>query len=713
MANLIDQLVVELVLDPSKFNQGQRQTLQAMRSFTQGARVSSHQIQHLFNVNFGANYARAWANRTAAAQRGLMGLAAAGRAAAGAIGGGTGGGGIGGGGGIAGGVAGGGGRGLVPAMTAGITGAQRLGAAAGVGAAGLRQIAAAGLAAYAALKVAQGAFAGFVAGTWGPAQLGRTAQMAGVVPQWLGAFELWAQTFGAVPERVGQTVLGLQQSIQRLQAGQGMDQTLQNLVRYGAPGIQEDIRQGNIPQIIAKAIEGAEKYGPGNIPLQTQILGLEGFDPSLIPALLQGAPAMQRGITNFSQYAPTPDQINRYQQLWTQIYTTADAFDALSRAVLGANITDLIDEGLRKLTAFMNELRSDPAALKDIQVGLEVIGAIIGVTLVDKLAKLTLAMTRFAIAPAFTTLSAFIALVGSPIAAGSILAGLLLLFSSKSTGSVAEQEAEKKLGDAARAAAGLSPSPKGTPTPPSHGGPSEGGTPPDDPLARRLWEWWYGVTPGSETNLGFPTSASGQTYTRDQLQSIGQQAAEQYGVPWDVFNKQIQAESGWRVDPGVSKAGALGIAQFLPSTAAGFGIDPMDPKAALYAAAYYDAQLKKKRGTWVGALTGYSGGLTPEHPGDYGSAFDAAQRAQLAGIPGPQSLNLPTVPNYVKLAQQGNSSIDNSSVNTTMHNYGDTTSSVGPVIINAPTGNGRDIASQLSIAVRNNSLVDMSNTGLS
>jgi hypothetical protein len=77
-----------------------------------------------------------------------------------------------------------------------------------------------------------------------------------------------------------------------------------------------------------------------------------------------------------------------------------------------------------------------------------------------------------------------------------------------------------------------------------------------------------------------------------------QESAAQYcpGLPWTVLAAIGQIESGWRANPGVSSAGALGPMQFLPSTWAEWGItafgEPgppniMDPFDAVPAAARY------------------------------------------------------------------------------------------------------------------------------
>ncbi|MBV8893311.1 MAG: transglycosylase SLT domain-containing protein, partial [Acidobacteria bacterium] len=127
--------------------------------------------------------------------------------------------------------------------------------------------------------------------------------------------------------------------------------------------------------------------------------------------------------------------------------------------------------------------------------------------------------------------------------------------------------------------------------------------------------------------LIWPVPSFAQTLTTAQLQQIGQQYAAQYGVPWSIFEAQIQAESSWNPNVGCNSHGACGIAQFLPSTAAQFNLDPNDPVASLQAAAQYDAQLHQQDGSWVAALTAYSGGLTPANPADYGPVFAAAETA--------------------------------------------------------------------------------------
>lgn len=70
-----------------------------------------------------------------------------------------------------------------------------------------------------------------------------------------------------------------------------------------------------------------------------------------------------------------------------------------------------------------------------------------------------------------------------------------------------------------------------------------------------------------------------------------QKAAEQYDIPVGILAALLEQESAYRPDiiNGTTKssAGALGIAQFLPGTAAQMGVDPLDPASAIPGAAKY------------------------------------------------------------------------------------------------------------------------------
>lgn len=82
-----------------------------------------------------------------------------------------------------------------------------------------------------------------------------------------------------------------------------------------------------------------------------------------------------------------------------------------------------------------------------------------------------------------------------------------------------------------------------------------------------------------------------------------------YGLPAGMLEKQWAAESSSRFNPPDSAKGAVGPFQFLPNTAAQYGIDPRDPQSAALGAALYDQYLMKKyHGDVVKAVAAYNYG---------------------------------------------------------------------------------------------------------
>lgn len=85
---------------------------------------------------------------------------------------------------------------------------------------------------------------------------------------------------------------------------------------------------------------------------------------------------------------------------------------------------------------------------------------------------------------------------------------------------------------------------------------------------------------------------------RETYEAIARRAARDWGVPEELYVALINQESGFQTGL-TSPAGARGIAQFMPDTAAGLGIDPDDPVAALYGGARY---LRQQLGFFDGDL---------------------------------------------------------------------------------------------------------------
>jgi soluble lytic murein transglycosylase-like protein len=88
---------------------------------------------------------------------------------------------------------------------------------------------------------------------------------------------------------------------------------------------------------------------------------------------------------------------------------------------------------------------------------------------------------------------------------------------------------------------------------------------------------------------------------------LARQDAMDNGIDPTLFERQINQESGWNPDA-VSSMGAIGIAQIMSRTAAGWGVDPHDPVASLSAAAKAMAWYQNHYGSFEKALAAYNCG---------------------------------------------------------------------------------------------------------
>ena len=106
------------------------------------------------------------------------------------------------------------------------------------------------------------------------------------------------------------------------------------------------------------------------------------------------------------------------------------------------------------------------------------------------------------------------------------------------------------------------------------------------------------------------TAAPIVTYSgsrRSEFLPSARAAAERHGVPVDLFFRLVNQESRW--NPGaVSSAGALGLAQLMPGTAAQLGVNPSDPHQNLDGGARYLRMMFDQFGDWRLALAAYNAG---------------------------------------------------------------------------------------------------------
>lgn len=114
-----------------------------------------------------------------------------------------------------------------------------------------------------------------------------------------------------------------------------------------------------------------------------------------------------------------------------------------------------------------------------------------------------------------------------------------------------------------------------------------------------------GVLPGGQA--ASPPSAS----TAIPSQGFGPQiasSANKYGVDGGMLTRQLSAESNMNPNA-VSPKGATGVAQFMPQTAAQYGVNARDPNSSIDGAAHYDSDLMRKyNGNQGLALAAYNWG---------------------------------------------------------------------------------------------------------
>jgi len=130
-------------------------------------------------------------------------------------------------------------------------------------------------------------------------------------------------------------------------------------------------------------------------------------------------------------------------------------------------------------------------------------------------------------------------------------------------------------------------------------------------VQRYAWEpWHFGFVLSAGTrSVGYgrsdPTLPS---YVPVRLAAAFRRAAQRWSVSAALLAAQARRESGFD-STARSRAGALGIAQFMPGTARAYGLrDPFDPGAAIDAQAHHMRDLLRMFGSVPLALAAYNAG---------------------------------------------------------------------------------------------------------
>lgn len=115
------------------------------------------------------------------------------------------------------------------------------------------------------------------------------------------------------------------------------------------------------------------------------------------------------------------------------------------------------------------------------------------------------------------------------------------------------------------------------------------------------------TTPATPAAPAAPAAAGAGGLTGVPYADLFTQAGAKYGVPAALLAGVAKTESGFN-PAAVSPAGALGLMQFMPSTAKGMGVNPLDPASAVDGAARYLSAHLREFGTVDLALAAYNAG---------------------------------------------------------------------------------------------------------
>jgi cell wall-associated NlpC family hydrolase len=114
------------------------------------------------------------------------------------------------------------------------------------------------------------------------------------------------------------------------------------------------------------------------------------------------------------------------------------------------------------------------------------------------------------------------------------------------------------------------------------------------------------VLPAESASTGSGTAA-GASLSGVPYADLFTRAGSRHGVDPALLAAVAKQESGFNASA-VSPAGAQGLMQFMPATARGLGVDPLDPASAVDGAARYLADLTEQFGSTELGLAAYNAG---------------------------------------------------------------------------------------------------------
>jgi hypothetical protein len=358
MATIIDALFIELGFDTTKLTDGQRKAAASLRELERDAEKSAGRIE----TGAGQSLHKFFSGVSDPVQTGIKNLATLSEQA----------------------------RRSGGAVAAG----------AGVGAAGLAALAAAGLGAYTALKSVQEITDKITTTTASTAATGRLATMTGVSPQWMSAVQIAANVAThADKAATGESLFTLRQMVERLNSGQGYDPRLQQLATYFGISDLSGPADEVVQRIIAQMAErGQHMTAP---EMQSKAGGL--FSREFLQWAQQGPDAVNGGIRSALPIAQTQAQTEAAQKLQRALDGLGNSWEALVRRLQSDQ--PWLTGAVKKFDEILRALQESPEAMNKVEIGIDLLAAAFGVTLVVGIGKAVAALNAFWAVPAIRFLA--------------------------------------------------------------------------------------------------------------------------------------------------------------------------------------------------------------------------------------------------------------------------------------------------------------------
>jgi hypothetical protein len=662
LPTIIDALVVELSLDPSKFTEGQRRVGETLRQMHQ--RVAEAQRRaDVSALERSRTLSNGFSGAFSGANQQLTNLSAQSRRAGASV-----------------------------------------AAGAEAGAAGFTALTSKILAAYTALKSVEGLMKSVAQTSATGANLGRIAPEIGAPTQWVAAFANAAKVaVNANPETVKEDLRSLSVDLETLRVRGEMSGRLKEMMIGGV-----DVRQGDtIEQLLGKLEANLASKTPQEAAMRAERYGL-GRETGRF--LRTGPAAVNAAVTTQMSVSTTDAQAVAYTRLQAAINSVEIAYGSMVDKLIERNRG--LAAAIESFDKWLRDLQSTPEGLKSVEKALDALAAAVSVMLATMVARFVAANAVIVRTPLGALLLgavlAYEATGGTslplgPVPApmgggeGSIGGGFVRRAWNWLTGKPKEATAPQP---APSSPGGAGPGTRdilrdhgaGTGTPAPTGGKN-------DVTEEKLRS--FGIDPATAAALNYISHS--ETPQGSVMNSVG---ASRGVSPTQAFGYTAQGywqmlNSNWR-----KYAGQLGFyPQYQNALAA-----PLEVQAKVAALMY------KTEGPtpWMSAAGGSinAGRLRGIHAAQARATSGASS---FSIIPSAEAAMPPAISSAASVAGQlvtirAAQATATGGVGATTHNYGDVSVNVGDIHTQATDAAG--VARDLGTEIRRSTLVNQANTGL-